>query len=97
MSTVQEQQKEHRKEKFDITVITSAGDLEAEFNGEEPLKAVFERALALVGASSQPDQFTLEYENQQLTDLQEKIEDAAKRLGWTQRVELELVPHPEVI
>jgi len=44
-----------------VIVVTTADDLDDRFNRHEPLRVVFERALALVGGQSQPDQFVLEY------------------------------------
>jgi hypothetical protein len=84
-------------EKIRFTVVTTADDLEDEFNVHSPLRGVFQRALVLVGGQGQPEQFTLEYSDQALTDLDRKIEDYAKDLGWGTEVELELVPAPVVI
>jgi len=83
--------------KIRIIVVTTADDLDDEFNVHSPVRVVFERALTLVGGEGQADQFTLEYQNQALTDLDRKIEDYAEELGWGDEVELELVPAPVVI
>ena len=78
-------------ENFTITVITTGDDLEEEFNGQQPLKVIFNRALQEVGGGSSRDQFTLEFEDQEL-DLDAKISDVADHFAWGDRVTLELVP-----
>ena len=80
-----------------IEVVTTADDLDERFNTHEPLRVVFERSLTLVGGHGNPDQFTLEYENEPLTDLDRTIGDYASQLGWGEQVELELVPKPVVV
>jgi hypothetical protein len=82
---------------IEIAVVTTADDLDDRFNTHEPLRIAFERALTLVGGHSQPDQFTLEYNNEPLTDLDRTLGDYAAQLGWGGRVELELVPKPVVV
>ena len=80
-----------------ITVVTTGNDLEDErFNVNEPIKVVFNRALALVGGSSNREQFTLEF-NDQALDLERRIRDLAAQFGWGEKVVLDLVPRPEVI
>ena len=83
--------------KIEIIVVTTADDLDREFKLEDPLRVVFERALKLVGGQGEPDQFTLEYRDEPLTQLDRKIGDIARELGWRKRVELELVPKPVVV
>jgi hypothetical protein len=80
-----------------ITVITTAGDVKDNYPTEQPLQVVFDAALAKVGGESTPEQFTLEYGNEPLTDLARTIADYAAELGWEKKVELELVPAPEVV
>jgi hypothetical protein len=80
-----------------VIVVTTADDLDDRFNRHEPLRVVFERALALVGGQSQPDQFVLEYNDEPLTDLNHTLGDLAEALGWGDEVELELVPNPVVV
>lgn len=81
----------------EVVVVTTADDLDDRFNKHEPLRVVFERARTLVGGHDQPDQFTLEYNNEPLNDLGRTIGDYATELGWGDRVELELVPKPVVV
>jgi hypothetical protein len=80
-----------------VIVVTTADDLDDRFNRHEPLRVVFERALALVGGQSQPDQFVLEYNDEPLTDLNRTLGELAESLGWGDEVELELVPNPVVV
>jgi len=80
-----------------VVVVTTADDLDERFNRHQPLRAVFERALGLVGGHANPDQFTLEYGDQQLSDLDRSLGEYAAELGWGERVELELVPKPVVV
>lgn len=79
-----------------ITVVTTGDDLEAQFNSAEPMKVVFNRALAEVGGGPDREQFTLEYEDEEL-GLDQRIADVAERFGWGDEVTLELVPRPVVI
>jgi hypothetical protein len=82
---------------IEIVVVTTADDLDERFNTHEPLRVVFEKSLTLVGGHGNPDQFTLEYDNEPLADLNRTIGDYAAELGWDERVELELVPKPVVV
>ena len=86
-----------RDGKLEIIVVTTAEDLDKTFNQHEPMQVVFQRALALVGGQSQPDQFTLEYSGEPLEDLQRPISAFVQQYGWSGRVELELVPRPVVV
>ncbi|TMB66552.1 MAG: hypothetical protein E6J43_10315 [Chloroflexi bacterium] len=79
-----------------ILVTTTGEDLEERFNVHEPLQVVFNRALQAVGGGANRDLFTLEFDDQPL-DLQKRIADYAAELNWGDRVELDLVPRPEVI
>lgn len=85
------------EKKLQITVITTAGDVKDNYPTEQPLQAVFDAALVKVGGESTPEQFTLEYENEPLSDLTRTIASYAAELGWDKKVELELVPAPEVV
>lgn len=80
-----------------IVVVTTADDLDDEFNVHQPLRVVFERALTLVGGHSARDQFRLEFGSQELSDLNRPIADFVAQYGWTSPVELELVPTPTVV
>ncbi len=82
---------------LEIEVVTTADDLDERFNTHEPLRVVFQKSLVLVGGQNNADQFTLEYANEPLTDLERTIGDYATQLGWGGRVELELVPKPVVV
>jgi hypothetical protein len=86
-----------KPKKLHIIVITSAKDLNDHFELTDPLQVVFDQALALVGGEANPEQFALEYGNEVLGDLSRTIGDWADQLGWEKKVELELVPAPEVI
>lgn len=79
-----------------IRVVTTGDDLEERFNLQQPMQVVFNRAIELVGGGANRDRFTLEYRDQPL-DLDRRIGDYAEELRWGDRVELELVPRPEVI
>jgi hypothetical protein len=92
-----EKPKPELEKKIQITVITTAGDVKDNYPTEQPLQVVFDAALAEVGGQSTPDQFTLEYDNEPLTDFTRTIADYAAELGWEKKVELELVPAPEVV
>jgi hypothetical protein len=80
-----------------VVVVTTADDLDERFNRHQPIRAVFERTLGLVGGHANSDQFTLEYGDQQLSDLDRSLGEYAAELGWGERVELELVPKPVVV
>lgn len=79
-----------------ITVTTTGEDLEGRFNIHQPMEVVFNRALRAMGGGANRDLFTLEFNNQPL-DLSRRIADYSAQFGWGERVELELVPRPEVI
>lgn len=79
-----------------VTVATTAGDFEAEFNLNQPLKVVFNRALTEVGGGVDRGAFALEYEDAQL-DLSRQISDYVAEFGWVDGTVLELVPAPVVI
>jgi hypothetical protein len=79
-----------------IAVTTTGEDLDERFNVHEPMQVVFNRALQAVGGGANRDLFTLEFDNQAL-DLTRRVGDYASQFGWGERVELELVPRPEVI
>ena len=85
------------KEVITITVVTTADDLEDEFNTHQPLRVVFERALTLVGGHAQREQFSLEFNSQPIVDLDRPIAELIGELGWGAQVELELVPKPVVV
>jgi hypothetical protein len=77
-----------------IVVITLEEDLEESFGRHEPMRAVLERALALVGGDSQRDRFRLEYGEHALIGLDRPVAEFQRQLGWGDEVELELVPTP---
>lgn len=81
---------------IEITVVTTGDDLGERFNVNQPLRVVFNRALQSVGGGSHRSEFTLEFQNVELS-LDQKIADASTQHGWGDEVELELVPRPEVI
>lgn len=81
---------------LNLRVVTTGKDLEDEFNRQEPLKVVFNRALQSVGGGANRDQFTLEFEDNPL-DLDQRIGEAAEQFDWEDGTVLELVPRPEVI
>jgi hypothetical protein len=80
-----------------VKVVTTAKDLNEKFDRGEPLRTVFNKALALVGGEGQPDQFVLEYNDEPLTALDRTLGDLADELGWGKKVELELAPSPVVV
>lgn len=81
---------------INITVATTGGDLTDRFNVQEPIRVLFNRALALVGGGVDRGAFSLEYEGTEL-DLERRIADYIAQLGWVDEVVLELVPSPVVI
>jgi hypothetical protein len=85
------------KDRIEIVVITTASDLDEQFNLHEPLRVVFQKALVLVGGQGQPDQFQLEFAGQPLTNMDSSLGQLKTQLGWGDRVELELVPKPVVV
>lgn len=80
-----------------IVVVTTAGDVDDEFNLNQPLRVVFNRALHEVGGEGNRDQFALEYNDVDLSDLSRKISDLAEEFGWADGVVLDLVPKPVVV
>lgn len=80
-----------------ISVATTGGDLDEKFNLREPMRVVFQKALALVGGQSQPDQFQLEYNDQPIHNLDATVGDLKGQLGWGDEVDLELIPKPVVV
>lgn len=80
-----------------LVVITTANDLDDEFNVNQPLQVVFNKALHEVGGEPNRDQFALEFNDIVLSDLSRKIGDLAAEHGWTDGVTLELVPKPVVV
>jgi len=85
------------KRKIKVLVVTTGRDVRLNLDRDEPMRRVFDKALASVGGQDQPEQFALEYENEVLTELDRPIEDFVAQFGWGDEVELELVPAPEVI
>ncbi len=79
-----------------LKVVTTGEDVEDRFNVHQPLLVVFNVAIKAVGGGSNRDQFTLEYQDQVL-DLNRKIEEYISQFNWTDGTILELVPRPEVI
>ena len=86
-----------REDTIDVEVITTADDLRHRFRLHDRLREVFDRALRLVGGQGHADQFSLEYRDQPLTELDQTLEHAARELHWGDCVELELVPKPVVV
>jgi hypothetical protein len=82
---------------IEVEVITTAKDLDRRFNLHQPLRAVFEQALELVGGHANADQFVLEYRDEPLTELEATLGELKRRFGWGRRVELEFVPKPVVV
>lgn len=80
-----------------LVVVTTADDLDEEFNLNQPLQVLFNRALHTVGGQGSRDQFTLEYDDTELTDLNRTVGDWARQLGWTDGSVIELVPKPVVV
>jgi hypothetical protein len=80
-----------------LVVVTTADDVEEEFNVNQPLQVLFNRALHEVGGEGNRDQFTLEYNDVELSDLSRKIGDFAEELGWVDGTQLDLVPKPVVV
>lgn len=92
------QDKSQGDEKFiSLTVVTTGEDLEDEkFNVMQPIKVVFQKALVLVGGSSNPDQFTLEFNDNPL-EVDKKISDYVTEFGWEDGAVLELLPKPVAV
>ena len=80
-----------------LVVVTTADDIDQEFNLNQPLRVVFNAALHQVGGQGNQDQFALEYADDELSDLDRKIGDVAAQLGWVDGTQLELVPKPVVV
>jgi hypothetical protein len=55
------------------------------------------KALHEVGGEGNRDQFALEYNDVELSDLSRKIGDIAEELGWVDGTQLDLVPKPVVV
>lgn len=81
---------------INLIVATTSGDLTDRFNTNQPLKVVYNRALAEVGGGVDHGAFSLEYEGTVL-DLDRRIGDYVDQFGWTDGTVLELVPAPVVI
>lgn len=80
-----------------LIVVTTADDVDDEFNVRQPLKVAFNKALHEVGGESNRDQYALEFNDIVLDDLARRIGDAAAEYGWTDGTTLELVPRPVVV
>lgn len=80
-----------------LIVVTTADDVDDEFNIHQPLEVVFNRALHEVGGEPNRDQYTLEFNDIVLDDLARRIDNAAAEYGWSDGTTLELVPRPVVV
>jgi hypothetical protein len=80
-----------------LIVVTTADDVDDEFNRNQPLLVLFNRALHEVGGEGNRDQFALEYGDVELSDLSRKIGDVAEELGWVDGTRLDLAPKPVVV
>jgi hypothetical protein len=85
------------KNTIKLVVVTTAEDVDDEFNLHQPLQVVFNKALHEVGGEGKQDQFVLEYNDVALSDLSRKIGDLAEELGWSDGTQLDLVPKPVVV
>jgi hypothetical protein len=85
------------KNKIRLVVVTTSGDIDKEFELEQPLEVVFEQALREVGGEGRRDQFALEFKDRELTDLSRTIRAYAAELGWEDGTQLEFVPKPVVV
>lgn len=83
--------------KIRLVVVTTAEDVEDEFNLNQPLRVLFNRALQAVGGEGNKDQFGLEFNDIELVDFSRKIGDLVEELGWVDGTHLELVPKPVVV
>lgn len=83
--------------KLRLVVVTTADDLDEEFNLNQPLRVVFNRALQAVGGQGSRDQFTLEYNDTELKELDRSVGQWAEQLGWTDGAVIELIPKPVVV
>lgn len=79
-----------------LRVATTSGDFEDDFNHNQPLRVVFNRALTEIGGGVDRGAFSLEYEDDSL-DLDRPIGDYVTELGWADGTILELIPAPVVI
>lgn len=80
-----------------LIVITTADDVDDDFNLHQPLQVAFNKALHEVGGETNRDQFALEYNDIELSDLSRTIGDLADEYGWADGTQLELVPKPVVV
>lgn len=80
-----------------LVVVTTADDVDDEFNVNQPLQVLFNKALQEVGGQGNQDQFALEFNDIELSDLSRKIGDLAAELGWSDGTQLDLVPKPVVV
>ena len=81
---------------IELKIATTSGDFEDQFNMNQPLRVVFNRALTEVGGGVDRGSFHLEYQGTVL-DLDKRIGEYANELGWTDGTVLELIPAPIVI
>jgi hypothetical protein len=79
-----------------LIIVTTGEDVEADFNVNEPVKAVKMRALAGLAPGSKADEFRLEYNNEPL-DEDQRLAFYVEKFGLTDGSVLELVPCPVVI
>ena len=79
-----------------LIIITPGEDVEDKFNVNQPIRVVKHRALKGMPPGTNPDLFSLEYNDQALQD-ERKIKSYIEEFGWEDGTVLELVPHPEVI
>ena len=79
-----------------LKIITTGEDVEANFNVNEPVKAVKMRALAGLAPGSKADDFRLEHSNEPL-DENQKLNFYVEKFGLADGSILELVPSPVVI
>lgn len=85
------------KNSIRLIVVTTADDVDDAFNLHQPLQVVYNKALHEVGGEGKQDQFSLEFNDVELSDLSRKIGELAEELGWTDGTQLELVPKPVVV
>lgn len=79
-----------------LTIVTTGEDVQANFNVNEPVKAVKMRALAGLAPGSKAEEFTLEYNNEPL-DEDQRLAFYVEKFSLTNGSVLELVPNPVVI
>ena len=87
----------HPSNTIRLIVVTTAGDVDDQFNLNEPLQVLFDKALRQVGGEGNRDQFGLEYNDVGLSDLLRKIGELAQEFGWVDGTQLDLVPKPVVV